>query len=469
MAQGLLAHAHSFCPPLHAVVTAADTIRRVVWNGQVMTASQGGASPQLKAVLEQIGETGARTNEVFAHAIRDLYDTVLSSSLRDSEQLTQLLVDLLDRNLYERANDCRWWALTPQLRSLLAQEEVLQQVGSHSASAQASQLLEYINQLYTVYARIVVYDRSGTIVAASRSPLANGQSVLGMRIESDTLDAVLRLSDTQAYHATAWRSCAYGARAGELGSLAQEEGASEPGYVYHAAIRDPQDDARIVGGIGVVFNTAGELQDMLAGCLVDKPDVQAVYAQRDGTVLASTRAEEHPVGSRLQLPQGLLDVPSGQRHARLVMYRGHYCIVGCAASRGYREFTHIAGCGDDVLALSFKSLGTVQDDALAAVQRRAVAVQSALHGSPGREMATFFVGASLFALDVEHVLEAQPASAVAPVSAGRLPYCIGTLARRNQGSVTGYVWVFDLAHLLTGQPAQRSAQSQVVVLQGQTL
>jgi len=129
------------------------------------------------------------------------------------------------------------------------------------------------------------------------------------------------------------------------------------------------------------------------------------------------------------------------------------------------EFTHIAGCGDEVLALSFKSLGTVQDDVLAAVQRRAVAVQSALHGSPGREMAPFFVGASLFALDVEHVLEAQPASAVAPVSAGRLPYCIGTLARRNQGSVTGYVWVFDLAHLLTGQPAQRSAQSQVVVLQ----
>lgn len=38
IAQGLLAHAHRFGPPLYDIVRAADTIRRVVWNGQVMSA-----------------------------------------------------------------------------------------------------------------------------------------------------------------------------------------------------------------------------------------------------------------------------------------------------------------------------------------------------------------------------------------------------------------------------------------------
>lgn len=452
VAQGLLAHAHRFCPPLHAVVAATDTIRRVVWNGQVMTASQGTTTPQLKAVLEQIGETGAHTHGTFAHAIRDLYDTVLSASLRESEQLTQLLVDVLDRNLYERANDCRWWALTPQLCDLLAREAQGQDCTAERE--QACALLEHLNRLYTVYARIVVYDRQGTIVAASRSTLAHGLSVLGMGIEPDTLDAVLHLSDTQSYHVSPWRSGAYGCPA------------DEPGYVYHAAIRSPQDATHIVGGIGLVFHTVGELQGMLADGLVDQPGVQAVYAQCDGTVLASTHPEEHPVGTRLALEPGWLQVAPGQRRACVTIYRGHYCIVGCAAAHGYREFRRIPGAGDGVLALSFKALGAMQPDAQAAVQRRDTVVQPmAPQGGGGREMATFFVGSSLFALDVAHVLEAQPASAVAPVSAGRLPHCIGTLARRTQGQVSGYVWVFDLAHLLTGQAAQRSANNQVVVVQ----
>src|SRR5690606_38515569 len=118
------------------------------------------------AVLEQIGETGARTNEVFTQSIRDLYDTVLGASMRDSELLTRLLVDLLDRNLYERANDCRWWALTPELRALLA--DVAAGCASDADHAAACRILEHINSLYTVYGRLVVYDRQGRIVAASR-------------------------------------------------------------------------------------------------------------------------------------------------------------------------------------------------------------------------------------------------------------------------------------------------------------
>jgi hypothetical protein len=82
----------------------------VVWNGRVMTAGKQMDNTRLQAVLEQIGETGARTNEVFSQSIDALYGTVLNTALRDNSLLTSLLVDLLDRNLYERANDCRWWA-----------------------------------------------------------------------------------------------------------------------------------------------------------------------------------------------------------------------------------------------------------------------------------------------------------------------------------------------------------------------
>jgi len=447
LALGLLAHAQTFCPPLNEIVMAAQTIRRVVWNGQVMTATERGSEQKLKAVLEQIGQTGARTNEVFNQSIRDLYGTVLGSRTRDSELLTQLLVDLLDRNLYERANDCRWWAQTPELSALLTDPHP-----DAVALAHITAVLERINALYTVYARLVVYDRQGHILASSHSDLGSGGSVLDLQIDPETLSAVLALSDTQAYHVTPWHQSA----------LCDGQAT----YIYHAAIRTAEPHASIVGGIGIVFNAPQEFQAMLCESTQEKPGVQAVFINRQGLVLSSTDAD-YPCGSNLTLPPELLQLKGGQTLSRVMVLNDHYCIVGCAASSGYREFKRTDGYREDVLAVSFESLGTVQSSAVEAVNRQRAALLTEVPVSDGREMATFFVGPSLLALEANNVLEALPASKIAPVSvsAGRRPYCVGTLARKAEGSISSYVWVFDLGHLLSGQASVWTQDSQVIVLE----
>ncbi|MGN1057096.1 MAG: chemotaxis protein CheW [Comamonas sp.] len=450
VAQGLLSHAKSFCPPLYDIIQAADSIRRVVWNGQVMTAGRRGGSERLKCVLEQIGETGARTNQVFTQSIRDLYDTVLSAGLRDSQSLTQLLVNLLDRNLYERANDCRWWALTPVLRQVLT-EQADKDSCSQDLLEQASKVLEHINSLYTVYIRLMVYDRHGRIVCASHPKMGNGSSVLDQQIDAATLHAVMQLNDSQSYYVSPWTEAQAGA-----------EGAT---YVYHAPIRRQDGLENTVGGIGIVFNAIPELQSMLASTLVSKPKTRALYVNRQGDVLASTDAATPP-GSRIQLPTPhLLDLPVGHSDAAIAVYQNEYCIVGCSVSRGYREFKTTDGYRDDVLAISIESFGAVQTEANTGTNQKHHEIQASASVSQGIEMATFYVGAQLFALRAETVLEALPASAISPVSAGRLPYCLGTLARHAQGQVTGYVWVFDLGELFTGQRTQCTEQSQVVILE----
>lgn len=445
VALGLLAHAQTFCPPLNEIVMAAQTIRRVVWNGQVMTATERGSEQKLKAVLEQIGQTGARTNEVFNQSIRDLYGTVLGSRTRDSELLTRLLVDLLDRNLYERANDCRWWAQTPELGVFLSDPQP-----DAAALARITAVLERINALYTVYARLVVYDRQGQILAASHARLNDGSSVLDLQIDAQTLTDVLALSSTQAYHVVPWHESALC------------DGQST--YIYHAAIRTSGPHPTAVGGIGIVFNAPQEFQAMLSDSTREKPGVQTAFLNRHGLVLASTHAD-YPSGSNLVLPPELLQLKGGQSLSQVMVLDGHYCIVGCAASSGYREFKRSDGYRDDVLAVSFEPLGAVQGSALEAVRRQRAALLTEVPVSDGREMATFFVGPSLLALDAHNVLEALPASAIAPVSAGRRPYCVGTLARKAQGSISSYVWVFDLGHLLSGQPSVWTQDSQVIVLE----
>lgn len=157
-------------------MTATDTIRRVGWNGQVMTAGQHGELLKPKTILDQISETGMRSNELFSQSIRDLYETVLVSSLRDLEFVSHLPVDLLDRNLYERSDGCRWWALTPALRNALASGKK-----DHETIACITAILEYINRLYTVYTRIFVYDRGGRIVAGTNAT-EDGATVVGTMI-----------------------------------------------------------------------------------------------------------------------------------------------------------------------------------------------------------------------------------------------------------------------------------------------
>ncbi|WP_084199258.1 chemotaxis protein CheW [Noviherbaspirillum autotrophicum] len=441
LADGLLSHARSFCPPLFEIMTAADTIRRVVWNGQVMTAGQRGELLKLKTILDQISETGNRSNELFSQSIRDLYETVLASRLRDAEFESHLLVDLLDRNLYERSDDCRWWALTPELRNALSSRER----GSKTL-AEVTEVLEYIHMLYTVYTRIFVYDENGEIIA-STNPIENGVSVIGSSIDADTLSKVRALRCEQEYYVTPFAPTPlYGGR---------------PTYVYHAAIRDPARDTSVVGGIGIVFDAEPEFAAMLRGALHDKAGATAFFIDRAGRVLSSTDPAR-PAGSQLEVDPALLKRANGSSASRIVAHDGHYCVMGCTVSHGYREFKVSDGYREDVLAVVFSPFGEVRERSSANRADTAIATDLAMTG--GQEYATFFSDGALFALPAKHVQQAFPASAISPVSMGGRRERVGLLALEEQGEDKRFVWVFDLAYLMHGKPTPLANGCQVVVV-----
>ncbi|MDO8773066.1 MAG: chemotaxis protein CheW [Burkholderiaceae bacterium] len=445
VAEGLLSHAQSFCPPLYEIMTAAETIRRVVWNGQVMTTGQHNELHKLKTILTQISETGARSDELFAKSIDDLYETVLASNLRDAEFVSNLLVDLLDRNLYERSDDCRWWALTPELRSALANPE-----RDWETLASINGILDYINRLYTVYTRIFVYDHSGCIIASSQAadPEQNSSSVIGRSIDASTLEQVRALRTEQQYHVT------------PFGPTPLYDDA--PTYVYHAAIRDPDDDKLVIGGIGIVFDSAPEFSAMLKSGLGSQQHSTAFFIDRQGMVLSSTD-ERRPVGSSLAIDRALLALPSGTSASRIVIHDGHYAIMGCTASCGYREFKVSDGYREDVLAIVFDSFGEVRERLGTGHQGKLVLKSDSIDVG-GREFATFIIDGSLFALPAEHVLEALPASKMSSVSRAERRACIGLLGLQREAENNGSVWVFDLGYLLRGLPSVIDQSSQVIIV-----
>ncbi|MFN4362357.1 MAG: chemotaxis protein CheW [Hylemonella sp.] len=442
VASGLLAHARHFSPPLFEVMTATETIRRVVWNGQVITADRSGERVKLKTILDQISETGARSNALFSQSIRDLYETVLESKQRNTEFVAQLLVDLLDRNLYERADDCRWWALTPELRQALAAPDV-----PETEARRVQDILAYIHSLYTVYTQLFVYDREGRIIARS----CRGSEPGPAQIDAGTLERVRALGDDQAYHVSAFEpSALYG---------------GQPTYIYHAAVRHPDHERQVVGGIGIVFDSAREFQAMLHGSLSQDSGISAYFVNRDGRIISST-AGARPVGGALALEPQLRQLPRGRSVSRIVEHEGQYAVMGCAASQGYREFKVSDGYEEDVLAVVYLPLGAVrQDRGLQPAESLAIEDEGyAADGQERQTYATFQCGGGLLALPAVQVLEALPLSALSARIPGGPQGRVGMLAPQNNSQIRHFVWVFDLGWLLLGRPSTQDANSQIVIV-----
>jgi chemotaxis signal transduction protein len=434
-ADGLLSHADSFCPPLFEIIQAADMIRRVVWNGQVMSAGQEGDMARLQSVLEQISETGAHSNALFSRSIGELFETVLASGLRDAEFSSHLMVDLLDRNLYERANDCRWWALSPELRRLLA--STLPDRG-----VRMERVLEYIHGLYTVYSSLIVYDCHGTILAKSGDCTVT-------TIDVGTLEAVTALGTEQDYYVTPFApSPLYHGK---------------PTYVYHAAIRAPEDDQAVIGGIGIVFDATAEFDAMLRGALADQPMVHAYFIDRSGMIIATTDPTR-PILGQLDIAPHLSTMENGRSGSCLLTHDEHYALMGCTVSHGYREFKVSDGRPVDVLAVVVESFGAVRASTPenATPARRLKAPLGRVNGT---EFATFFVAGSLFAVPAGDVHEARPASKLSSVSLGGGGACIGILTREERDDDdAAFAWAYDLGFLVTGQTTQIDSRAQVVVV-----
>ncbi|WP_207393300.1 chemotaxis protein CheW [Duganella aceris] len=449
--QGLLSHAEAFSPQLHELMSSVTrttrTIERIVWNGKVTSAasdatqangSHSGGVNKLNTVLDQITETGERSDALFSRSIQDLYQTVLTSSISEAELTSQLLVDMLDRNLYERANDCRWWALSAQLRRGLAQPSVEQ-------TQAIADVLAYINSLYTVYARLFVYDRAGRIIAST-----GDQDAVGGHVDADTLTRVCALRGELDHYAQPFApSALYG---------------GAPTFIYHAAIRHPEQGATVVGGIGIVFDAGPELRNMLRSGVAGRANMQACFVTPSGRVLAGTADGCRP-GDQLELDAGLLAQAMARAGneaggvARIMQHDGQYVIAACTRAGGYREFRAGDGVEEPVLAVLLQSFGPVREG----LRQAQPAVRIERRSDTGPDFAIFYAGRTLMALRAAQIQEAVPFAKVQK-AAGNNPARLGMLDVPLAGGKKHFVWVFDLALLATGKPGVATESSQVMLV-----
>jgi len=401
-------------------------LRRVVWNGRLMARAEGHDRARLKAVLTQVSLAGARTRSRVDQAVGELHRTSLARITHQASDLARLAADIMDRNLYERANDCRWWALSPALQSILAG------AADPAADARLAAVLEHINGLYTVYARLVAFDAQGTVRAASRED--GTRPLVGTRVPPEILAAVQGLSDTQRYAVTPFA----------VNALT----AGQPAYVYLAAVRAPQSGA-LAGGVAIVFNTVAELTTMLREVVGTRKAV-AAFVDAAGRVIACSDPAYEP-GTALPFA----------RTAGVHAHDGVHHAVAVNRACGYREFKLQDGYRNDVQAVVAIQLGRVERR-----QGRTLDLAGAaapLERSRSRELAVVQVGTGVYGLPAEAVREA-----VAPRTVLRAPnaspHVLGLIEVRDSGRPR-ILQLLSARHLLGISAPARAGDGVAVVLQ----
>jgi hypothetical protein len=327
-----------FSDDLVAIRTKAldinDDLKDVVINGEIIAARE--KADVLNPILRYTRETGESISNTFHDSVNDLQRTVITSLLNDVKFLASLAIDIMDRNLYERSDDCRWWALTSEFRKILAQTGMMPQDREAITTT-----LQYINRLYTVYSNLFVYDSKETILAVSNQ---DEKEIVGKRLTDGYIVNTLGNNDSQKYFVSPFQKT--------------DLYAGRPTYVYSASITDLKRKDKTVGGIGIVFDSEPQFRSMLTDALPKDEGGNplsgcfGVFADGGGTIISSTDPE-HAAGNIIELDKKYLSLKNGEGTSEISEYMGKYYAIGCMTSNGYREYKNTGDYVNDVIALVF--------------------------------------------------------------------------------------------------------------------
>lgn len=264
-----------------------------------------------EAATSLIRESQARGADLDA-VLRMLNEDVVTSRLCD---LAHGAIDIVDRNLYERSCDVRWWATEPAVARALVE-------GTPDALAHASRRLGQILDSYTVYADLVIAEPSGRVICNGRP---TRYACAGARVAH-----------------TEWFRTAMATRSGsEFGFQSMHDSdlvGNQSVLVYSCAVRDPDTPHRSpLGVLGILFKWKALGQtvvEQLPLSDAERGRTRACLVDGQGRILADTAGTGSEV---IDFPQRT-ELFRGRRGVVETTIEGRHVIVCHAASPGYETY-----------------------------------------------------------------------------------------------------------------------------------
>lgn len=279
----------------------------------VVARSMQEMSAQTARVAEHLAENSRAACTELREVNRELSTRVRGERLSD---LALMNIDVVDRNLYERSCDCRWWATDKSVVDALIHP-------TEESLAYCSHRLGQILDSYTVYFDIVVADLNGRIIANGRP---SQYSSVGMKKGHTT-----------------WFSSAMATRSGAEFAFESVHRAdlvqSQRVLAYSCTVREEGNvDGRVLGVLCVLFRW-----DALGQTIVQKTPLsdaeravtRACLIDDKGLILADT---EERFLECLHMPN-LSDVLMLPKNFQVVVDGNDTFVVGHARAPGFETYT----------------------------------------------------------------------------------------------------------------------------------
>jgi len=388
----ILQHGNQFSKRLKSIPVQADNIQynlnRAIWNGHIKQSNSHNDNKQFsKALLQEIRKTGENTKDIIDASMANLTRTMV---LGDSQFLADLILDIMDRNLYERANDCRWWALTPDFRKILEGNQISSEDRDHMGD-----ILEYINNLYTVYTNLFVYDTHGTIIAVSDK---KQRHLVGQRLSQKWVDKTLEITDPSKYYVSDFEE-----------TMLYD---SQHTYIYNAPVLSLADSSKVVGGIGIVFDSEVEFETMIKEALPKKENGEivdglfSVITTKERIVIASN-SRHYSSGDTFKVDSKFYKLKAGESISEIVNFNGTYYALGVQCSKGYREYKSEQDTyTNDVFNFVFSYISEVDETVVQEHEKFTLEKDIAIYENENTvDIASFMIGTQWLGIKATDVIE----------------------------------------------------------------
>ena len=224
-------------------------------------------STRIATIAEELERELKQSGVELSGLGRALVQEIRGTRLAD---LAYNAIEIIDRNLYERSCDVRWWATDSAVVDACARPEP-------EALAHASRRLGVILSAYTVYLDLWIADASGRVIATGRPerhPRALGADMSG----------------------AAWFRQAMATRTGDDFAVVDiEPNAQLDGKLvaaYSAAVREGgRADGRPLGALGIFFDWQSQAQTVVDGVRLSSAErggTRVLLLDRDFRVIAAS-------------------------------------------------------------------------------------------------------------------------------------------------------------------------------------
>jgi hypothetical protein len=299
--------------------------RILALNARIEAARAGEAGAAFSVVAGEVQSLSEKTSCVandLATKTRDSIDEltqIIGTSVRGTRlsDIALTNIDLIDRNLYERSCDVRWWATDSSVVEALTQKDEV-------AYQFACQRLGVILNSYTVYLDLVLADLDGKIVANGRPDQYRS---MGQRVDDQE-----------------WFRSAAKTRSGEEFGFQSAHRSqlvnNQPALVYSCGVREGGvATGKLIGVLGIVFNWEALAQTIMKSVpltAAEKKLTRCCIVDAQGKILADSM-ERHLTES---IDTRAFEPVFTQKKAFFIAdYGGNQCCVAHARAPGFETYT----------------------------------------------------------------------------------------------------------------------------------